>query len=228
MTSVVNDDYPIKTLVVVDDNSTDQSLNKARELLTSVSKEDKNIIGGYIEKTPTIIIHREESGGPSAARNTGIKILQGVAHYVAPLDADDMYLPGKLSKSMAVMLTDPLRIGLVYSDVLIYNEEKSTYVHEFRRPYSREILERENIISNAPLISMLALQRVGLYCEQLRTSEDHDFWLRITEEFVAIHIPEPLQQYRVTGKNATHTVSQEQWNIDRHTVYQRMLERKQR
>jgi len=87
-------------------------------------------------------------------------------------------------------------------------------------------LEKENIISNAPLINRLALEKVGLYEENLRTSEDWDLWLRITESFVAIHVPESLQVYSVTGENATQTVNREQWEKDWRTVYYRLQQRK--
>ena len=226
MKSMVEQDYPNKTLVVVDDGSSDGSFDKAKELLTEVNKEGENLIGGLIGKADTVIIRNEEPSGPSQARNKGIQLVRGVSHMIAPLDADDLYLPGKLSKSVGLMLTDPMRIGIIYTDVLIYNEMNKTYTHEYRRPYSRDVLERENIISNAPLLNLLALDKTGLYYEGLRTSEDWDLWLRITENFVALHIPEPLQVYRVTGQNATNIVNKEQWQRDWQTVYYRMQQRK--
>ena len=224
--SIVIQDYPNKTICIIDDGSTDNSFEIAKKLLTNITQEQDNLVGGHIGQTPVIIIRNEEAGGPSKARNIGIKAVSQISHFIAPLDADDYYLPEKLSKSMAVMLTDPLRIGLVYSDVLIYNEEKKTWTYEYRRPYDRNILERENIISNAPLISRLALEKVGYYEEDLRTSEDWDLWLRVTESFVALHIPEPLQVYRVTGENATNIVNREQWEKDWKMVYYRLQQRK--
>jgi hypothetical protein len=142
-----------------------------------------------------------------------------------PLDADDLYLQGKLSKSVAMQQTNPNFIGLVYSDVIIHDTRDDTYVREFRPPYERNLLEVENIISNAPLISKMALGYSGMYDEDLPPCEDWDLWLRITENFVAIHIPEPLQRYTTTGQNCTFTVPGEVWNEKRMMIHAKLAER---
>jgi hypothetical protein len=123
------------------------------------------------------------------------------------------------------MIEDPQRIGLVYTDHLIHNMERETFTYEAREPYDRQRLERENIISNCPLISRLAFEQAGLYDEELRTCEDWDLYLRITEHFCAAHIPEPLQIYRVTGDNATFTVKDEVWQRNWQIVQKKMQQR---
>ena len=85
-------------------------------------------------------------------------------------------------------------------------------VLELRKPYTRVELEYECMISNTPLVNKIALAKAGLYDEDMRTAEDWDLWLRITENFVAVHIPEPLSTYSVTGANASDTVSLDIWN----------------
>jgi glycosyltransferase involved in cell wall biosynthesis len=225
-TSIAEQDYPQKCWVVIDDNSPDDSYDIVYNLMKD-KDEDEDMVTGRIEDLFTILLRHENSQGPAAARNTGIKKMFNSVHFFCPLDADDEYLQGKLSKSIMTMMMDPKKMGLVYSDVIIYDIESDTKIHEFRRPYDREMIERENIISNAPVINRLALQEVGLYDPNLRTCEDWDLWLRITERYMAAHIPEPLQIYRVTGKNATNTVKEEQWKKDWLTVQQKLHERMQ-
>jgi len=225
--SVIKEEYPNKSIVVINDGSSDDSAKVVTGLMQDCQKKTDNTLSGHIGNTPIILFNNEQPHGPSYARNVGFSILGNSAHVFAPIDADDCYMNGKLFKSMVELSKDIQRIGLVYSDVIIYNELKNHYTYEYRQPYSRRRLEVENIISNAPLINKIAINQVGGYDESLRTCEDWDLWLRITEYFVAIHIPEPLQMYRVTGKNATHTVNMDQWRKDFQTVQLKLRSRKQ-
>lgn len=219
--SIDSQDYPRKAVIITDDCSTDSSYNVVLNKLTEIEDKGTHKFGLY-NNTYVAILSHESSRGPSAARNTAIKFAWKMTDMFAVLDADDKYLPGKLSKSVEVLMSNPIHIGLVYSDVIIENLSDNTKEYEFRKPYNRLLLEKENIISNATLINKVALDKVGLYDEELRTCEDWDLWLRITEKFVAIHIPEALQVYRVTNQNATFTVNKSQWEKDWQTVQNKL------
>ena len=196
--SVVSQDYERTRLVIVNDGSSDNSFEVASDL----SRRYENVE----------VVSNEHPTGPSAARNLAIKHAWETTDFFMQLDADDSYLPGKISKSVDIMSKDVGNIGLVYADVLIENISTGSVVLELRKPYTRNELEHECMVSNTPLINKLALSRVGLYDEDMRTAEDWDMWLRITEHFVAVHIPEPLSTYSVTGSNASNTVSADVWN----------------
>lgn len=187
-------------IVVVDDGSTDESSTKIQQVMNELDPRDRLVHFLWNEK-PT---------GPSAARNKAIKYAWDNVDYFCMLDADDLYEPTKIEKSLAIASQDE-RIGLVYSDANIVNEKLGTSVREYREPYNRVRLLQECIVSNTPLVSKLALQTVGLYDEEMRTAEDWDLWLRITRNFIAVHIPEALHMYRVTGQNSSDTVPHEVW-----------------
>jgi len=229
--SVVEQDYPAKMLSVVDDGSTDDSWEILRQLMDDVAHEHEDeetgdlVLTGSHQGIPMILVKRPEARKQAAARNTAIKLAWQNAELFCQLDADDLYLPGKLSKSVAAWQQSPNFIGLVYSDVIIHDVRDNTYIREFRVPYDRNLLEQDNIISNAPLMSKMALGYSGLYDEDLPPCEDWDLWLRITENFVAIHIPEALQQYTTTGDNCTFTVSPEYWNEQRMKIQAKLAER---
>lgn len=227
--SIAIQDYPNKFAIVIDDNSDDDGYEHVLSLLENEITEGlpEGVRGGHYNNLYTLLLKNDSDiHGPSVARNIGIQAVWDSTHFFGVLDADDEYLPGKLSKSVAIMIQNPNMIGLVYSDVILYDMKTEIGVHEFRPSYDRMELEAANIISNAPLINKLALQQVGLYDIDLRTCEDWDLWLRITEKFVAIHIPEPLQLYRITGFNATQTVDEAQWQKDWQTVQRKRMERK--
>lgn len=229
--SVVSQDYPKVMLSVINDGSTDNSLENINNFLTNIHEEktldeSDTLILGQHENTPIILIDRKTASGQSAARNTCLMKAWKYADLFCMLDADDLYLPGKISKSVKVIGEAPNHIGLVYSDAIIYDERNGTKIREFRHPYERTLLERENIISNAPLVSKMALGYSGVYDETITPCEDWDLWLRITEHFVAIHIPEALQQYTVTGQNCTFTMSQDKWNEHWIKVQEKMRKRK--
>lgn len=229
ISSIAIQDYPRKMVCLVDDASEDGSYEFMLGLFTERHRENvpDNIVAGMIDDLPAILLKNESDiHGPSVTRNIGLDMLTRSCHLIGVLDSDDQYLPGKLSRSAAILLSDPEIIGLVYSDVMLYDEATDVYRHEFRRPYSRQSLIRDNIISNAPLISRVALVETGGYDEELRTCEDWDLWLRITEKYVAVHIPEPLQIYRIQAQGATFTVDQEKWARDRMTVMEKLKARR--
>jgi hypothetical protein len=99
MRSVAAQSFHDWELIVVDDGSTDASLQAAQTLAAEIESRLR-VIG-------------QEHGGSSSARNTGIAASRG--RYVAFLDADDEFLPGKLARQMELLALRP-ELGLVYSD----------------------------------------------------------------------------------------------------------------
>ena len=181
------------------------------------------VTGGLkLKHTDLYFIRNDEPSGPSAARNQAAKHVWEDSDAFMMLDADDLYLQNKIQKSVDKFLEDPQHIGIVYTDAVIKNLNTNSEVHEYREPFDRQRLERECIISNTPLINKTAFGKAGGYDETMRTCEDWDLWLRITENFVAIHIPEPLSTYSVTGFNSSDTISSEVWNRNWEKIHERV------
>jgi glycosyltransferase involved in cell wall biosynthesis len=81
--SVLSQDHRALELIVVDDGSTDASADIARSRGDAVR---------YV---------LQSNAGPSSARNVGVQLARGPL--IAFLDADDRWLPGKLSKQVALL-----------------------------------------------------------------------------------------------------------------------------
>jgi len=223
--SVVNNGYPRVIVAVVDDGSRDNSRQIILSQIENQQSVGENAIQGVYKGVPIVLLWNDISRGPSFARNMAIKALWNNCHLFAMLDADDYYLGGKLEKCATVWMSDPDNIGLVYHDILINNLAVGSFLYEYREPFDRKRLEQECIISHTPLVSKAAFQVVGLYDDDMRTCEDWDLWLRVTERFIAVHIPEALSVYSVTGYNATDTVPREIWQHNWQRVQQKLKER---
>ncbi len=223
--SVANDKYPHKQIMIIDDGSTDDSwevINKIGNISAEVSK---GIYAGKVLNTPLLATRLPQATGPSNARNIGIKVLWNHTHVYGFLDADDMYLPGKIEKSIALFEEYPNRIGAVYTDYDTLSIDTGQLVSVYKEPYSRERLLQECIVHSSCMVSRLALEQCGLYDIQLRCAEDYDLWLRISEKFIVSHIPETLMTVRVGSHNSTATVSKEVWNQCLSRVRQKCVER---
>jgi|SRR5580693_9323795 glycosyltransferase involved in cell wall biosynthesis len=105
--SVLEQDYPNWELLLVDDGSSDGSTRIALNL---------------VHHTPQQVRYLEHSAhanrGMSASRNLGIQHARG--EYIAFLDADDVWLPNKLSEQAALLEAHP-DVGMTYGHALIWS-----------------------------------------------------------------------------------------------------------
>ena len=96
--SVLAQMYKNIECIVVDDCSTDETVTLLKEL----SLKDSRLI----------VISHTANRHVSAARNTGLAAANG--ELIAFLDDDDAWLPNKLDKQVACILSLPDTFGLVY------------------------------------------------------------------------------------------------------------------
>lgn len=104
--SVLAQTYPDWELVLVDDGSTDGSTAMALD---------------YARRHPERVRYVEHPGhenrGISAARNLGVRHARG--EFVAELDADDVWLPGKLAHHVPLLEANP-DVGMLYGNSLFW------------------------------------------------------------------------------------------------------------
>lgn len=225
--SILAQTYSCEGIVVVDDGSTDNSLEVLTRRFTEYQTGADNVFLGYIDnQMPMCVLRFDTAGGPSKARNEGIK--RGwAADYFALLDSDDIYRPTKIEQSIHIFSQDPDNIGVVYSDYTTFNME-GLCIRQYKEPFSRQRLLQECIVNCDSVISKKAIQKCGLFDEQMRVCEDFDAWVRISEQFLICHIPESLVDIRVGSHSATSTVSNPIWQNNYRRVFEKMQERLQK
>ena len=217
--SVGRQDYEKLQLVVIDDGSTDDTFESLKHTIL-IAQEGQLVTGTQFAagtrkfdaiERPIVVFRHPNAFGPSAARNTGIKATADRTTFFVFLDADDYWLPGKVSKSVAKFMLAPDKLGLVYTDNVSLNMKNLNKIREYREPYDRPRLLQHNMIHSGSMVSKAVLEKVGLFDEKLRVAEDLDLWIRISEQFMVHHIPEALVVQRVHDQNSTNTVDMKIW-----------------
>lgn len=141
--SVLSQDYPELEIIVVDDGSTDQTAH---------------ILGRYGDR---IICLRQANEGEAVARNRGIEASHGA--YLAFLDSDDIWLPGKLAAQIAFLALHP-SIGMVASHVTTLDASGQVIGSTPMYGYQSEgVVRLETILLRSPLaVSALVMRREAL------------------------------------------------------------------
>jgi hypothetical protein len=180
--SILNQTFRDFELVVVDDGSTDAT----PEILGAVSAADQRVR-----------VLRQDREGLVAALNRGIAAAS--APLIARLDADDVAMPNRLARQLAVMSAHP-ELGLLGSHANIIDADGRTIGR--LSPVTRHdeltaVLRRSNPMIHSTVIfrKQLVLD-LGGFRAPFEAAEDYDLWLRISERAQIANLPEPLIRYR--------------------------------
>lgn len=206
-------------IVLVDDASTDESVEIVIQHLrecyagcendaTSVehgagigSCEEvfavQGIWAGTCRNTFVRIYRNKENRGVAETRNTGVKLAQG--EYIALLDADDKWMPGKLAHQMK-MLQDT-GACLCNTARLLIREDGSSTGHVIHTPerISLSMLKKTNYINcSSVLVRRDVLLRYPM-CHGEDAHEDYLAWLMLLQEYdCVVGIDEPYLLYRLS------------------------------
>lgn len=118
--SVRAQSYPDWELIIVDDGSRAEELREARAITARLAARAR------------VLAHADGgSHGASAARNLGIAAARGA--YVALLDADDIWLPGKLTRQVEALQRHP-QVAMTFARVRYFSDDPQAAA-EFDQPF---------------------------------------------------------------------------------------------
>lgn len=175
--SALAQDWPHKEVVVVNDGSTDASLA---------------ILQGFGDRIRLI---DQTNAGPPAARNRGIAAARG--DYIAFLDADDVWLQGKLSAQVRQMQAQP-EVHTVFTNWHVWEpgaDGRFVRPSEIERRsvtdqvdasnsgwlYHRLLLDCE-LLTTTVMLRASMVRRIGGFDLGLWNGDDYDYWLRASRE----------------------------------------------
>jgi glycosyltransferase involved in cell wall biosynthesis len=196
--SVINQTFSDWELIVVDDGSTDYTVEM--------------ILRDY----PTVRLHRQENGGVSSARNSGVALASG--EWIAFLDSDDVWLPEKLERQLSALANEP-ELRLSHTDEIWIRNDRSVnqpkaYTKAGGGIYHR-CLPLCCICPSSVLLRRDLFDEIGGFDETFPVCEDYDLWLRITAREPVHYLDEALVRKYGGHEDQLSTTT---WGMDRYRV----------
>jgi len=149
--SALGQTYGDREVIVVDDGSEDGTASRIAEF------GDRIV---FIEQA-----HR----GAAAARNRGIQAARG--EFIALLDADDIWAPGRIEEHVA-FLDDHPEFGLVTPSLIVGRSR-------FHAEDQAFWIGQTNFVSYSALVRREAYERHGTFDEALTAAMDWELWIRL-------------------------------------------------
>lgn len=200
ITSVRQQTYKNWELIIVDDASSDKSVDIVKQIM----KEEPRIC----------FIGLKVNGGAANARNRAIKEAKG--RYIAFLDSDDMWFPAKLKEQILFLNKHDLVLTYCAYETMDENSKYINTRHSLPSITYQDML-KSNQIGN--LTGIYDVDYFGkVYLENIG-HEDYVLWLKLLKKIQYTRgITQTLARYRIVSDSISANkfkVLKWQWNIYR-------------
>lgn len=194
--SVLSQTPSPREVIVVDDGSTDGTF----KWLSSLAE-------------PRLRAIRQENQGPAAARNRGLELASG--KYVAFLDSDDAWLPGKLEAQVRFLESHSEYKICQTEEIWIRHGVRVNPMKKHAKPSGwvfEACLKLCLISPSAVMIDREFLLWLGGFDAEFPVCEDYELWLR-----AALRTPVRTLPDRLVVKQGGHPdqLSRAHWGMDR-------------
>lgn len=195
----LNQTYKNIEIIIVNDGSKDNGKTE------KIAKKYKNKVRYYSKK----------NGGVSSALNYGIKKMKG--DYFAWLSHDDMMTEKHIEHLVEFASYEEHKGSIPYSSIKCINEFGDLYLQEsiesqlYFSDYKMSLLQPEycllkgEINGGAILIPKEAFDKVGLFAEDQRITQERDMWDRLLKHYKLINIPYETSYVRIHSNQVSQT-----------------------
>lgn len=191
MESVLAQDYPALEYLVIDDGSTDDSLEVARAVAA--------------EHPGRVTVLTQANAGQAASLNRGWAACKG--EILGYLSSDDLLVPSAIRTMVEAMQTQT-GVSVVYCDFWLVNA-----VGERLRAVQAPEFDRRAMMEDlvcAPGVGALfhrgVFDATGGWDVSRRQVPDFEFWLRASEHGDFLRVPHLLAEYRIHEGSASFSV----------------------
>jgi GT2 family glycosyltransferase len=188
--SVLLQNGPDLEVVIVDDGSRDGSADLIRQRYGSVSN---------------VRLLQQANQGVAAARNHGVREARG--EWIAFVDADDIWLPGKLRAQMDLLSMEP-EARMAYTAWQVWSSAAPLPTPDFLAELQAQADDTERwsgatgwiypqlllecaVWTSTVLAHRSVFDEVGLFDTTLPIGEDWDLWLRASRVTPIVRVPRP-------------------------------------
>jgi glycosyltransferase involved in cell wall biosynthesis len=191
--SVIAQTFDDWRILLIDDGSTDDTAGVVAPFLAKLGNKIK-----YIS---------QPNGGVSSARNNGLR--NASAEFIALLDADDVWLPCRLTESLRCFESRP-GVGLAYGLIsridangAVIDTFAGNRKHAEGRVAPYIYMRRIQLPTSSMTFRKACVDKVGRFDESLRATEDRDLWLRMAFHYEVAFAPTVISLYRTSGDSLT-------------------------
>lgn len=191
--SILHQTFKRFELIVVNDASTDKTLQKLKSLV----KKDKRIK----------ILSNEKRLDIAGSLNRGIK--EARSDIIARMDSDDISMPERLELQYELIMSSK-KIAAVGANIVIMDEnEKDLDTRNY--PDNSEGLKK-CLFKYSPFAHPVVMfrkkmfEKVGGYDPTYSPTEDLDLWFRLGRNYEFRSVPKLLLRYRLSKSSSSHSI----------------------
>jgi glycosyltransferase involved in cell wall biosynthesis len=199
--SIRNQTHQNLEIIIVDDGSTDRTYQYS---------------AGHSRTDSRIRVVQQPNAGVAAARNRGIE--EARADLIAPIDADDLWRPTKITRQLRALRAAGSEVKLVYTWSALIDENNKVVDWGDNPLFAGDVLlalSSGNFVGNGStaLMQKSVLKEVGGYDSSLRGRqaqgcEDWSLFLKIAERAHFAVVPDYLTGYRQAQNAMSRDIEQ--------------------